>query len=227
MLLSSPDCREHAELAEPTLRDDGEARRGNERGKEQEDGGDGEQCERVCGLDLAAVPNSREARTAVPFEVCEGVELLFARVDQNGDVLRRPADEGETKANSSLRSSGFSTIPTTCAATRRDRASPPAPRLGARPPLGEGDLAGAGRVAATAEREEIAAVRPIRVLRARDSTVSTPPGTGTLRWPMTSIVPNDSSADARAASSVCGSEPSNLSSPLAEPNSPSNSGLVL
>ena len=54
MLLRSPDCREHAELTEPTLRDDGEARCGNERGQEQEDGGDGEHCERVCGPDLAA-----------------------------------------------------------------------------------------------------------------------------------------------------------------------------
>ena len=91
MLLRSPDCREHAELAEPTLRDDSEARGGNQRGQEQEDGGDGEHCERVCGLDLAAAPRSPEARTAVLGQgVCEGAELLFARVDQNGDVLRRP-----------------------------------------------------------------------------------------------------------------------------------------
>jgi hypothetical protein len=91
MLLSGPDGREHAELAEPPLRDDSEARGGNERGQEQEDGADGEQCERVCGLDLAAGARSREARTAVPGQgVCEGAELLLARVDENGDVLRRP-----------------------------------------------------------------------------------------------------------------------------------------
>ena len=100
MLLRGPDRREHAELAESTLRDDGEARGGNERGQEQEDGGDGEQCERVCGLDLAAVPRSREAGTAVFGQgVCEGAELLSARVDENGDVLRRPGrrrgDESE------------------------------------------------------------------------------------------------------------------------------------
>ena len=90
MLLGSPDCREHAELPEPTLRDDSEARGGNERGQEQEDGGDGEHCDRVRGLDLAAAPRSPEARTVVPGQgVCEGAELLFARVDQNGDVLRR------------------------------------------------------------------------------------------------------------------------------------------
>ena len=56
MLLSRPDGREHAELAEPTLRDDSEARGGNERGQEQEDGGDREHCQRVGGLDLAAAP---------------------------------------------------------------------------------------------------------------------------------------------------------------------------
>ena len=61
---SSPDCREHAELAEPTLSDDSEARGGNQRGQEQEDGGDGKQCERVSSLDLAADPQSPEARTA-------------------------------------------------------------------------------------------------------------------------------------------------------------------
>ena len=90
--MSSPDCRQHAELAEPTLRNDSEARGGDERGQEQEDGGDGKQCERVSGLDLAAAPQSPEARTAVLLlqGVCEGAELLFARVDQNGDVLRRP-----------------------------------------------------------------------------------------------------------------------------------------
>ena len=92
MLLSSADGRQHAELAEPTLRDDSEAGGGNERGQEQEHGGDGEQCERVCGLDLAAAPRSREARTeATPGQgVGKGAELLLARVDQNGDVLRRP-----------------------------------------------------------------------------------------------------------------------------------------
>ena len=65
-MLSSPDCREHAELAEPTLRDDGEARGGNERGQEQEDGGDGEQCERVRGLDLAAGPGSVRPERPLP-----------------------------------------------------------------------------------------------------------------------------------------------------------------
>ena len=92
LLLSSPDCREHAELAEPSLRNDSEARGGNERGQEQKDGGDGEQRERVCGPDLAAARRSRQARTeAVPGQGgCEAAELLLIRVDQNGDVLRPP-----------------------------------------------------------------------------------------------------------------------------------------
>ena len=72
-----------------TLRDGSEARSGNERDQEQETVAT--EIARVCGLDLAAGPRSREARTAVLGQgVCEGAELLLALVDENGDVLRRP-----------------------------------------------------------------------------------------------------------------------------------------
>ena len=167
VFLSRPDCREHAELAEPTLRDDGEARGRNERGQEQEDGGDGEHCERVRGLDLTAAPGSREARTAVFGQgLCKGAEPFGLASTRTVTFSGAPADEGEMRANSSLRSSGFSMMPTTV--RRRPSRSSVAPsstlRLGHT--LGDRDLTRPCRVAASAEREEIAAVGPIRVLRA-------------------------------------------------------------
>ena len=144
VLLRGADGGEHAELAEPSLSDDCEACGGNQRGQEQEDGGDGEHRERVGGLDLAADPSP--VRPERPFSlqrVCEGAELLVARVDQNRDVLRRPADAGETRANSSLSSRGFSTMPTTV--RRRPSSASVAPsstlqELGHT--VGDGDLAG-------------------------------------------------------------------------------------
>ena len=44
------DGGEHAELAEPSLRDDCESCGGNQRCKEEEDGGHGEHRQRLCGL---------------------------------------------------------------------------------------------------------------------------------------------------------------------------------
>ena len=130
-----------------------------------------------------------------------------------------PADDGETSANSSLSLRGFSTIPTTV--RRRPSSARVAPRLEPQEvgdAVGDRDLAGTDGVAAAAQREQRATVGPSG-LCARKSTFSTPPGTGIARWPMTSIVPNDRRAAASPASSLRGSEPSNLSSSLAEPNS--------
>ena len=133
-----------------------------------------------------------------------------------------PADEGETRANSSLRSSGFSTMPTTVRRRpSRSSVAPSSTLRSAATPSVRATWPRPGRVAATAEREEIAAVGPIRVLRAEVHRLDAA-GHGNLAVADDSVVPNDSSADARAASSACGSEPSNMSSPLAEPNSPSN-----
>ncbi len=91
----------------------------------------------------------------------------MARVGENGDVLRRPrqqrGDEGELVAEIEW---------------VLDDADdgPPPPVVIERPPslhvpelrhtLGEGDLSRPGRVAATLEPEEVAAVGPIRLLRA-------------------------------------------------------------
>ena len=114
------------------------------------------------------IPDSRKARTAVPGQgVCEGAELLFARVDQNGDVLRRrgrrSGDESELVTEIEWVLDDADDGPTPPVEIER-RPQLHVQELGHT--LGEGDLAGPGRVAATAEREEIAAVGPIRVLRA-------------------------------------------------------------
>ena len=81
MLLRRADRREHAELAEPTLRDDGEARCGNERGQEQEDGGDGENRERVAVpiSPRLAIPVRPERRPLLGKESAKARELLRSR----------------------------------------------------------------------------------------------------------------------------------------------------
>ena len=53
VLLGRADRSEHAELAEPSLRDDGEACRGNERSQQHEDGGHGEHRQLGCRLVVA------------------------------------------------------------------------------------------------------------------------------------------------------------------------------
>ena len=77
-----------------------------------------------------------------------------------------PANEGETSANSSLSLRGFSTMPTTVrrtpsSASGRSELEPQELRHS----VGDGDLAAALRVAALAEREELAAVGAVRILR--------------------------------------------------------------
>ena len=64
MLLRGADGGEHAELAEPSLRDDGEACGGDQRGKEEEDGGHGEHRQRLCrAADVASASiGAREGR---------------------------------------------------------------------------------------------------------------------------------------------------------------------
>ena len=69
VLLGRADRSEHAELAEPSLRDDGEACRGDERSQQHEDGGHGEHrqlgCRLVAGLE-AGTPRGRTRRPERP-----------------------------------------------------------------------------------------------------------------------------------------------------------------
>ena len=68
VLLRGADGGEHAELAEPSLRDDREAGGGDQRGQEQEDGGHGEHRQRVCRLPdrRCRVLEPAKAERAVP-----------------------------------------------------------------------------------------------------------------------------------------------------------------
>jgi hypothetical protein len=94
-------------LAEPALRDDGEACRGDQRGQEQEDGGDREHRQRLCLLLLRLTlgPHQRR-RSPVAGIGCptfqEGVDRGAAGVDQNRDGVgsprRRGGDESELVA---------------------------------------------------------------------------------------------------------------------------------
>ena len=116
VLLRGADGGEHAELAEPSLRDDREACGGDQRGQEQEDGGHGEHRQRSsAGWSFPRSSEPAKAdRTRSPRDSKKESTRLVARVDQD---RRRgpgaPADEGETSANSSLSLRGFSTMPTT------------------------------------------------------------------------------------------------------------------
>ena len=79
--------------------------------------------------------------------------------------------------------------------------------------VGDGDLAGSGRVAAPAESEEHVSVGAAWILRAVVQRLDAA-GTTTERWATTSIVPNARRAEASPASSLRGSEPSNLSTAI-------------
>ena len=118
VLLRGADRGEHAELAEPALRDDGEARGGDQRGQEQEDGGDGEHRQRLAAplsSPRLAMPVNARADGPLPARSLQKASERrpSARVDQDSDVVCGPSDDGETRANSSLSSRGFSTMPTT------------------------------------------------------------------------------------------------------------------
>ncbi len=91
VLLGRADRGEHAELTEPSLRDDGEAGCGNERRQEQEDGGHREHRQRRCLLVLAPRPG-RHAGGPVALgdaggSFQEGADRVVACVDQDRDVV--------------------------------------------------------------------------------------------------------------------------------------------
>jgi hypothetical protein len=91
VLLCGADCREHAELAEPSLCDDREPRGGNQRGQDEEDRGNGEH--RHClgrAADVVSIEHGTlEGRArAILLGLLEGVARIGARVDEHGDPVR-------------------------------------------------------------------------------------------------------------------------------------------
>ena len=232
VLLRRADRGEHAELAEPSLCDDREACGGDQRGQEQEDGGHGEHRQR-------ARPPASFRRVLGPATSAERA-VVARRVEEGADRRRRsastrtvtrsgaPADEGETRANSSLRLRGFSTMPTTVRRRpSRASASPDLEREELGHAVGDGDLARAHRVAALAECEQLA-----RRTRRAGPGRGTPPSrrrrgrrTSGSRSPRSSrTIPRRSRAPPRAFADRL---PSNLSRWLAEPNSASSAAPAL
>ena len=171
VLLGRADRSEHAELAEPALRDDGEACGGDQRGQQQEDGGHGEHRQRVCRPvalpslgprergPVALAPRVRKAST--------GVDRFGAGVDQDRDVVRcsrgRGGDEGELVAQVAWVLDDADDGSATAVEGKRLPELESEERGHA---VGDGDLVGACRVAASAEREPCAPVRSARVLGA-------------------------------------------------------------
>ena len=79
MLLRGADGGEHAELAEPSLRDDREPRGGNERSQEEEDGGHRGDRERLgCTTDIASANLCARERPARVVSVTQGSEERLA-----------------------------------------------------------------------------------------------------------------------------------------------------
>ena len=155
------DGGEHAELAEPSLRDDCEACGGNQRCKEEEDGGHGEHRQRLCGAaDVVALEHgARIGRAgAVSQGPNEGVMLRLARIDEQVDRLRarrRGRDESELVAQLARVLDDAHDGPSP-AVEGQGRPDLEPQRL--RHPVGDGDLAWPHRVAAASEREQLAAV---------------------------------------------------------------------
>ena len=88
----APIGGEHAELAQPSLRDDGEARGGDQRGQEEEDGGHGEHRQRVR---RSVVADPLEPAKPEPSARDPGrIRSTVARVEQNRDVVRRARGRG-------------------------------------------------------------------------------------------------------------------------------------
>ena len=159
------DGGEHAELAQPALRDDREARGGDQRGQQQEHGRDGEHRECVRRLAVPAVLGAGEGRS-LGQRLDEGVDRVGARVHQDRDVLRRPSgrwgDQRELVAElARVLHDADDLAPNPVERQRQPDPEPQQPRHA----VGDGDLAGARREAATAQREQLAAVDSPRILR--------------------------------------------------------------
>ena len=93
VLLGRADRSEHAELAEPSLRDDGEACRGNERSQQHEDGGHGEHRQLGCRLVAAPKPGP-DCSGPVALRSPERVGRLLVGVNQDRDGVRCSGGRG-------------------------------------------------------------------------------------------------------------------------------------
>jgi hypothetical protein len=166
VLLRRADRSEHAELPEPSLRDDREPRSRDQRGAEQEDRGHGEDRQRLHRAAGVASPVRDPHQGGVAAHgVEEGGDRCLARAHEDVDVVGagiRGGDEREL----------VSELPRVlddaddCASgpvERELRARLEPQKLG--DAVGHGDLARAGRVAAAPEREQLAAVGALGVLR--------------------------------------------------------------
>ena len=161
VLLRRADGREHAELPEPSLRDDGEPCRRNQRRQQEEDGGHGEDRQRLRRVaDVAStLHGAREGRVgAVGLGAIERLARRSARLDEHGDPVRargRGRDESELVAQLARVLDDADDRPSS-PVERQGRSDPQSQRLCN--PVGDGDLTGAGRVAASAECEQVVAV---------------------------------------------------------------------
>jgi hypothetical protein len=169
VLLCRADGGEHAELPEPSLCDDCEARGGNEGGQEKEDGGHGEdrQCLRRTADVASALHRAGEGRAeAIALEAIEGVERRGARLDEHGDPVRahgRGRDESELVAQLRRVLDDAHDNPLTPVESQR-RPDVEPEEIG--DTVGDGDLVGRRWVAPPADCEELATVRAVRILRA-------------------------------------------------------------
>ena len=169
VLLCGADGSEHSELSEPSLRDDREACGGDERRKEEEDGSDGEDGQRLGRTTdiVSASHGTREGRAgAVAEGWIEGVARSRprTRVDEHVDPVRargRWRDESELVTQLARVLDDAHERPSS-PVERQARPDLEPKRL--RHPIGHGDLAGADRVAAATESEEFAAVGAARDL---------------------------------------------------------------
>ena len=163
VLLGRADRREHAELAEPSLRDHGEACGGDQRGQEQEDGGHREHRQRVGRPVALRVSDPAKADRSPTFASAKASTDAGAGVDQHRDVVRcsrgRGGDEGELVAQIAWVLDDADDGPAAAVEVKRLPELEPEDRGHA---VGDRDLAGAFRIACLGAAQ---AVRP-RTLRA-------------------------------------------------------------
>ena len=174
VLLGRADSSEHAELAEPSLRDHGEARGGDQRGQQQEDGRHREHRQRV-GRPVALPSLGPRERGPAPLSggrhqegVDPAVDRFGAGVHQHRDVVRcsreRRGDKCELVAQIAWVLDDADDGPP-MAVERKCLPELEAEDSGHA--VGDGDLARPVRIAASSEREPCAPVRSARVLGAK------------------------------------------------------------
>ena len=158
------DRSEHAQLAEPSLSDDGETCRGDERGEQQEDRGYGEHRQRVRPPVAARRPGPHQ-RGPISQLAKEGAHRAVVGVDEDRDPIRpsrgRGGDERELVAQVTWVLHDADDRPATAVEGNRLPDLEPHERGHA---VGDGNFVGSVRVAASAERQARASVRPARVL---------------------------------------------------------------